>query len=208
VKRETEILVWDLPVRVFHWTLALSFALAYLTGEGDEWRDLHVASGYTALALVAFRLIWGFVGTRHARFTGFALGVAAFRRYVAGLVRRAPEHYVGHNPVGSYMIVAMLVIATLTGVTGVLTLREVGGEAFEEVHEVLASLWLALVAVHVGGVLASSILHRDNLVRAMITGFKPGTPDEAAEQRRVGVALLLALALAMLWSYWLLTGAL
>ena len=208
MKRTNDILVWDLPVRVFHWTLALSFAVAYVTGESDEWRDLHVASGYTTLGLVAFRLIWGFVGTRYTRFSGFVLGGVAFRRYIAGLVRRTPEHYVGHNPVGSYMIMAMLLIAVLTGVTGFLTLEEVGGEAFEEVHEVFASLWLALVVVHVCGVFVSSILHRENLVRAMITGFKSGTTDQAAEQRRLGVALLIVLALAGLWSYWFLAGAL
>jgi cytochrome b len=208
VQRANEILVWDLPVRVFHWTLVLSFVVAYVTAESDEWRDLHVASGYTALALVVFRLLWGFLGTRYARFSGFALDGAAVRRYAAGLVRKAPEHYVGHNPLGSYMVVAMLIVAVLTGVTGVLTLQEVAGEAFEEPHEVLANLWLALVVFHVAGVFVSSILHRENLVRAMITGSKPGTADQAAEQRRRGVAALIVLTLAGFWSYWLLAGAL
>lgn len=208
MSRANEILVWDLPVRVFHWTLVLAFAVAYVTAESDEWRDLHAASGYTTLALVAFRVVWGFAGTRYALFRHFALRAATLRSYVSALIRRAPEHYVGHNPVGSYMVVTMLVVAALTGVTGVLLLQEVRGEAFEEVHEVLANLWLALVVFHITGVLVSSALHRENLVRAMITGCKPGAPDQAAEQRRVGAALLLVLALAGLWSYWLLTGAL
>ena len=117
----------------------------------DPFVHLHVASGYTALGLVAFRLLWGFVGTRYARFSGFALGAGAFRRYVTSLVRGAPEHYVGHNPVGSYVIVAMLVLAVLTGLTGFLTLQEIGGEAFEEVHEVELLIGLAqVVAVALG----------------------------------------------------------
>lgn len=133
---------------------------------------MHVASGYATLVLVAFRLIWGFVGTRYARFEAFAFDFARLRRYITSLVRGTPEHYVGHNPAGSYVIVAMLATTVLTGLTGYLTLRLPDNEIFEEVHEAVANSWLGLVFVHVAGVLVSSFVHRENLISAMVTGYK------------------------------------
>jgi hypothetical protein len=104
------IRVWDLPLRVFHWLLALSFAGAFLASEGEGVRDLHVVLGYTVAVLVAFRLVWGVAGSRYARFRSFAFGPQAVRAYLASLLARRPLHYVGHNPAGGWAIYALLAL--------------------------------------------------------------------------------------------------
>ena len=173
---KAKVLVWDLPTRAFHWLLALSFAGAFLTAESERYRDIHVALGYTVLALVGFRLVWGLVGTRYARFRSFAFGPRRVLTYVNSLVSGAPQHYVGHNPVGSWGIYALLALSLLAGASGYATYNEIGAHAAEEVHEALANALLFVVLVHVAGVLVSSLLHRENLVRAMLTGYKSPPP--------------------------------
>src|SRR6478672_9751097 len=106
-----KVLVWDAPVRVFHWLMVASFAGAYVTAESERWRLVHVTLGYTLAGLVAFRLLWGLVGTRHARFAAFVRGPAAVASYLRSLLRNAPEHHAGHNPAGALAIVAMLLLA-------------------------------------------------------------------------------------------------
>lgn len=209
----SSVRVWDLPVRVFHWTLAASFAGAYVLGETEKFRNVHVMFGYTVLGLIAFRFLWGFIGTRYARFSSFLFGPGKVLAYVGSLVRGRPEHHVGHNPLGSYAVYAMLALGVLTGVSGYCTLNEIGGEAFEEVHEVAANLWLTLVIVHVAGVIFSSFMHRENLLRGMITGYKQAAAPQQAEGRpvasspaRVGVGILAALAVLTFWVGSLLTG--
>ncbi len=167
------IFVWDIPTRLFHWSLAASFAGAFLTSESERLRDLHVACGYTVVGLIMFRLLWGLVGSRHARFRDFVRGPATIAAYTRDLLRGRPPHHLGHNPLGGLAILAMLALGLLTGASGWLTYNEVGGEWLEEAHEVLAGTMLGVVVVHVIGVLVSSLLHRENLVRAMITGRKP-----------------------------------
>jgi cytochrome b len=194
------ILVWDLPVRVFHWLLATAFVLAYVLAESERWRLVHVTLGYTVLALVAFRLIWGFAGTRYARFCAFAYGPGAVAGYLRRLVRREPAEYVGHNPAGSWAIYGMLALALATGLTGWLHYNEVGGELFEEVHEVVANAWLVLVLIHVAGVIASSLAHRENLPSAMVTGRKDSATGEPAEGARAMVAVLLLAAVGAIWA--------
>ena len=178
-----EIRVWDLPVRLFHWLLAGSFAVAYSVAESEQLRNVHVILGYTAVGLILFRILWGFVGSRYARFASFAFSPAAAVRYLRGLGKPG-EHFVGHNPAGSYAIYAILLIGLLTGVTGYMTLSEQGGESLEEVHELFANMWLALVIVHVAGVVIGSWLHRENLVRSMITGYKREVPSEKLNTER------------------------
>jgi cytochrome b len=193
------ILVWDLPTRVFHWALAGSFLGAFLTAESERLRDLHVLFGYTMVGLIAFRVVWAFVGTRYARFGAIAYGPAALRRYAASLLRGRPEHYVGHNPPGALAIPALLGMVLLTAASGYAVYEELGGEWLEEAHEVLAFATLALVGVHVAGVLASSVLHRENLVRSMVTGTKWGSAAEAISGPRRLFALALVAALAAAW---------
>jgi cytochrome b len=202
---EQRIKVWDIAVRVFHWSLFVLYFVAYVSG--DDESVLHVYAGYGVLALVAFRVVWGFVGTRHARFSDFVFGPAATMRYVRSLVSRKPLHYLGHNPLGGWMVVALLLCLTLTCWSGLEAYGEAGkgplaaheirvvssaaanderegriergrrGAAeedgfWEEAHEVLANLTLFLVFLHVAGVLVGSAVHRENLIKAMITGYK------------------------------------
>lgn len=186
------ILVWDLPTRLFHWLLAASFTGAFLTAESERWRDVHVVLGYTMIGLIAFRVIWGFIGTRYARFTSFAFSPSKTFAYVRSLFSGQPQHYVGHNPAGSWVIYALLALGTLTGLSGYATYNELGGEWLEELHEGLANSMLALVFVHVAGVLVSSLLHRENLVQSMIHGYKEGAPSQGIRRTHwlLGAGLL------------------
>lgn len=164
--------VWDPLVRVFHWSLVAAFAIAWLT-DGDH--KVHHVAGYAVLGLIGFRLVWGFVGSRHARFADFVPSPGALRAYLADLRRGRPRRHLGHNPAGGVMILAMLALLTAIGVTGWLqtTTAFWGVDWVEELHEALAWTGLGLVALHVAGVALSSLLHRENLVRAMVTGRKP-----------------------------------
>lgn len=195
------ILVWDLPTRLFHWTLALSFAGAYLTAESERWRDIHVLLGYTMLGLIGFRLVWGFAGTRYARFAEFVRGPAAMTRYLRSLAGPQPEHYVGHNPAGAVFIVLLLLLGIASGVSGWMVFEDVGGEWLEEVHEFFSNAMLAAVAVHILGVIASSRLHGENLALAMITGKKQGQARQAIPGNRPWAALLLLAGLLGFWGW-------
>jgi cytochrome b len=188
----TRILVWDIPTRVFHWLLAGSFAGAFLTAESETWRDLHVLLGYTVVGLIGFRILWGLIGTRYARFRSFAFRPSQVVAYLKSLLSRSPQHYVGHNPAGSWVIYGLLLLGLVTGVTGYATYDQIGGEWLEELHEGAANSMLALVGVHVAGVLVSSLLHRENLVRSMISGYKMGEPGQSLRRAHwlVGAGLL------------------
>jgi cytochrome b len=202
VTAPARVKVWDIAVRVFHWSLVVLFFTAYLSGDDDSL--LHVYAGYGVLALVAFRVVWGFIGTRHARFTDFVRGRAATASYLKSVVAFRPQHYLGHNPAGGWMIVALLACLIATCWSGLLVygaqghgplagveIRYVpvamahderkasGGEGdggehgfWGEVHETLSNLTLALVFLHIAGALVSSAIHRENLVKAMVTGYK------------------------------------
>lgn len=183
---QRDIKVWDPLVRFFHWSLVLAFAIAFITE--DDWMNLHATAGYYITGLLTFRLVWGFIGTRHARFKDFVFAPREVMAYLASLVRGGSRHYVGHNPAGGAMIVALLVALTLTTVSGLL-LYGAGEHAgplarlfsargsfwedpLEEIHEFFANATLLLVGIHVAGVIFESIRHRENLVRAMWTGRK------------------------------------
>src|SRR5689334_6424020 len=120
------ILVWDLPTRAFHWLLAASFLGAFVTAESERYRDIHVVLGYTVLGLVAFRFLWGVVGTRYARFSAFPIAPQRVLSYVRSLLTPSPQHHVGHNPAGSLAIYAILASAVLAAVTGYATYNEIG----------------------------------------------------------------------------------
>ena len=168
-----DVKIWDIFVRLFHWSLVAAFAGAWLTGEVDRWAQTHEWLGYAIAALVGLRVIWGFIGSQHARFSDFVPSAGGLRGYLQDMLRGRARRYLGHNPAGGAMIVLLLAGLLLTAGAGWMTLQ--GGRLghfFEEVHEGLANGMIALVALHVAGVLVSSLLHRENLVRAMITGRK------------------------------------
>jgi cytochrome b len=200
------ILVWDAPVRIFHWLMVLCFAGAYLTAENDSLRLVHVTLGYTMGGLVAFRLVWGLVGSRYARFSDFVRGPAAVGRYLRSLFAGRPEHHIGHNPAGALGIITLLGATVLLVATGWATDNHVGGDPTEELHEAVANIMLVLVMLHVVAVLASSWLHRENLIGAMLHGHKAGTADEAIRKPWRGVAAVLLAAVAGFW-WWQWHGA-
>jgi cytochrome b len=177
-----KILVWDLPIRLFHWLLAGTFAGAWLTAESERWIDVHVTLGYTFAGLIAFRLLWGLIGTRYARFSSFVTGPRPVLAYLGSILRGTPQHHVGHNPAGGWAVLALLGLGAVTALTGYLNYSDYGGHWLEELHEGAASTMLGLVFVHIGAVLISSLLHRENLVRAMLTGRKK--PAHAHPGRR------------------------
>lgn len=194
------ILVWDIPTRVFHWLLVLSFIGAFVTAESERYRDIHVVLGYTMLGLLAFRLLWGFAGTRYARFRSFLFSPGKIVAYASSLFKGRPAHYVGHNPVGSVAIWLLLILGISSGVTGVLLYQEIGGDALEELHEILANAMLLVVLIHVAGVVVSSVLHRENLVRAMVTGFKSGKAEEGIRRSYLWLGVIILAAVVAFWA--------
>ncbi|MDP3037960.1 MAG: cytochrome b/b6 domain-containing protein [Rhodocyclaceae bacterium] len=195
-----KVLIWDWPVRIGHWLLVGAFALAWITGDSEEWRLVHAFAGGTVVGVILFRLLWGLVGTRHARFASFVRGPRAALDYVLGLLRGDASQYAGHNAAGGWAIVALLTLGLLTGASGWLTYQDMGGEWLEEVHEALATGMLAVAAVHVAGVVVSSLAHRENLPRSMLTGLKQGRPDEAiANARPLVLVVLLGWVVACAW---------
>ncbi len=191
--RATKIRVWDPFVRVFHWLLAGAVLVDWFM---DEPLWLHVWLGYLAGVLVVLRVIWGFIGTEHARFASFVRGPRLVFDYLAGLIRFSSPRYLGHSPAGGAMIVALLIMIAATVGTGMAELAAERGQGplaalvakverpprvpgqrrpplfIKEVHETIANITLFLVLLHVLGVAAASIAHRENLVWAMITGRK------------------------------------
>jgi cytochrome b len=194
------VLVWDLPLRVFHWLLAGSFVGAFLTAESERWSDVHAVLGYTVLAMVAFRLVWGLFGTRYARFGALPVAPRRAFAYLRSLASGKPEHHLGHNPAGSLAIHALLVLAAATALTGLAAFADVGGEWLGDMHEGVAYAMLGVVIVHIAGVVAGSLAHRENLAAAMLTGRKRGRPGTGIGQSRRLVAAALVAVVLGLWT--------
>lgn len=197
-----KILVWDWPVRIGHWLLVGSFILAWLTSESEAWRLVHAYAGGVVVGVIVFRLVWGFLGSRHARFASFVRGPGSVLDYVKDLLARRPAHTAGHNAAGGWAIVALLSLGLLAGASGWLVYQDSGGHFAEELHEVLAATMLTVVVLHVAGVVVSSLAHRENLVRAMITGLKTGRPDEAIANARP-LAMIGLLGCVSVCAWWL-----
>jgi cytochrome b len=164
--------VWDMAVRVFHWSLVASFGIAWASA--DDWRTLHEWAGYAAGGLILFRLVWGMLGTRFARFSQFVRSPGQVAAYLRDIATGREARYLGHNPAGGVMILALLAVMSALCFSGWLYTTDAywGEEWVEELHEFLANAMLALVALHILGVVLASLRHGENLVRAMITGRK------------------------------------
>lgn len=160
-------------MRVLHWTLALSMIISFATHEGGGW--VHEWTGYAALAAAAVRVILGFTGQGRWRFSGFVRGVAATLAYACAVRRHSEARYLGHNPLGGWMVLALLADAIATGLTGWLytTDRFWGVQWLEEIHGVLGYALIPLLLLHVAGAVFTSWRHRENLVAAMLHGRKP-----------------------------------
>ena len=209
------ILVWDVPTRVFHWLLVLSFTGAFLTAESERTRDIHVVLGYTLLGLIAFRLLWGFFGTRYAQFRSFLFKPGEIMAYSLSMLKGKPAHYIGHNPLGSVSVWLLLGLGILSGVSGVLSFQDIGGDAMDEVHEFVSNAMLAVVLIHIAGVVVNSLMHRENLVRSMITGFKrvPGQksfvsaePDQGIRRSYLWLGVIILAAVVTFWIGYPATG--
>jgi cytochrome b len=170
-------------MRIFHWSLVFTFFVAFITE--DDWMDLHIQAGYAVSILIAFRLIWGFIGTRQARFLSFVKPPSVVISYLKQMLSLRAPHYLGHNPLAAVMVIALLGCITLVVFTGIVMIAGEGqgplvgifpdswsGEWMEEIHEFFANFSLLLVIAHVSGVLVSSLLEGENLVKAMINGRK------------------------------------
>lgn len=200
------ILVWDVPTRVFHWLLALSFIGAYVTSESERYSDIHVVLGYTLLGLIGFRLLWGFLGTRYAQFRSFMFKPVEIAAYFFSLLKGKPAHYLGHNPLGSVAIWLLLGLGIATGASGVMIFQDIGGDALEELHELFSSAMLAVVLIHIAGVVVSSVLHRENLVRSMITGLKSGEPDQGISRKYRWLGAIMLAAVLAFWVWYPASG--
>ncbi len=192
MKDNSRIKVWDPFVRIFHWTLVLLFIIAFASEDGPE--NIHVFAGYGISLLALFRIFWGFVGTRYARFSDFAYGKASQKRYLKSLIKLKPEHYTGHNPAGGLMVFILLGALLMQCFLGMVMISGDGEGPFagtflsifsnpfiEELHDALGHGLLLLIVIHIGGVIVSSLLHRENLIRAMVTGKKSRPKEEYSD---------------------------
>lgn len=181
IQSPATVRVWDPLVRIFHWSLVGLFTFAFLTG--DEWQKPHETAGYILAGLIGFRVIWGFVGSRHARFASFIYRPSTVAGFLTDTVRMKARRYLGHNPAGGAMVIALLLVLAAISLSGFLMTTDAywGVEWVEELHEASAFAALGLIGLHVGGVIVAGFEHGENLVRAMVTGRKraPG-PDDIA----------------------------
>ncbi len=207
--------VWDLPVRIFHWSLALAVLGAWVTHElGTAYFVFHLWCGYAVLLLVGFRIVWGLVGTHHARFSNFLHGPAVTLRYALDLVRGRERPYAGHNPLGAWMVVVLLLALLAQAILGlfgndeILNFGPLYGYISNElslkltsVHRQLFNWILAAVALHIAAVVFHRFARREDLVRAMFSGRKPAEavrPEDEIQSSRLVSAMVIALALAAL----------
>ncbi len=178
-KGVARVKVWDPLVRTGHWALVLSIAIAWFTQEGG--RSWHERFGYAALAIVAIRIVWGLLGPRYARFAQFMRTPADTLIYAGQVMRGMEPRHLGHNPLGGWMILALLANAILAGASGWLYTTDAywGVEWVEDLHEFFANALLTLACAHVAGVVFASWRHRENLAAAMLSGYKrsPGPGD-------------------------------
>jgi cytochrome b len=206
-KLKQAIMVWDMPVRVFHWLLVICFAGAWLTSESERLQMIHYAFGYTACLLVLIRLVWGVIGTRYARFTQFLKGPKAVLGHFMAMLRGHPHHDVGHNPAGGLVMVALMLLILVIGVSGYLSVKELLGDFAGEIHESVASLALGVVILHILAAIVMSLMEKQNLVKSMVDGKKQGMPEQGIRypQYLLGGLILIT---SLYFFYLVLTGAL
>jgi cytochrome b len=206
------VLVWDLPTRLFHWLLVAAVAVALTTGflARDTWLGVHTTAGYVVLGLLSFRVIWGFFGSEYSRLASFAYPARRVIEHLRGLMLLRPPHYLGHNPSGALMIFALFAVLAALVVTGLIELAGeekqgplagvVGyalGNGAKAVHWILASILLAMIALHLAGVLVGTWLLKEPLIRAMITGRKPVPANAPLPRPRPARPVTAALWLAL-----------
>ena len=204
-----QVLVWDLPTRLFHWLLALAFGAAYISGDtGGNWLEWHGRIGLFIVGLITFRLVWGFAGSTYARFATFVRGPSAIKDYLAG-----KWHGLGHNPLGALSVLALLALICLqvgsglfaqnddTGFAGPFyaLVSSSFGELATKLHHKVIDALLILVALHVLAILFYGHVKKDKLLKPMLTGYKEVGAGENARGGGLAafvVALVIAVAAA------------
>jgi len=214
-KNNKPILIWDLPTRIFHWVLALSFTFAWLTYDDNRYLFAHVYAGYVFISLLLFRLVWGIIGSRYAQFRTFAYNWPSVQAYLKGLLTGQASRYIGHNPAGGWAIFVMLILGFIVSIAGILVLAgEEGHGPFKdyvpyavgtfskEIHEIFAWIMLAFTFIHVTGVVLESWFHKENLTLSMITGKKESASElPASKHRLLGSLLIIIISLSGLWYF-------
>ncbi len=201
------ILVWDVPTRIFHWLLVICFAGAWLTAESERLQMIHYAFGYSACALVFFRLLWGVIGTKYARFSQFIKNPKEMVTHIKSLLIGHQDISPGHNPVGGIVMFGLMLIILLIGLSGYLSVKEIFGDFMSEMHEVVSNLALGLVAIHIVAAVIMSVLQKENLISAMVTGKKQGLPEQSIQFPQYLIGLLLMLSWGFCF-YMIFSGAL
>jgi cytochrome b len=196
LNQKQSVLVWDMPVRIFHWLLAISFAGAWLTSESESQQMIHYAFGYSAVALVLFRVIWGVVGTRYARFGQFIKGPTETIHHIKALLTGNQHAGPGHNPAGALAMISLMILILLIGLTGYWSVKDFLGDFMSEAHEVIADLTMVVVVIHIAAAIIMSFMQKENLIRSMVTGKKHGAAEQAIRYSMhfVGMGLLLIYA--------------
>ncbi|MBI5563241.1 MAG: cytochrome b/b6 domain-containing protein [Deltaproteobacteria bacterium] len=180
-----KIKVWDLPTRFFHWFLVSAYIAAFYTSHNESLLEYHIAAGYIALGLVFFRVLWGFAGGRHARFSDFVRGWAEVKSFMSRVLRLDFPRFMGHNPAVGWVIIFILCVTFILTATGIITY---GGEenrgvwvgAFtfaaavwaRDIHEILSYFIVAVVVIHICAALVHDFILKENIILSMITGFK------------------------------------
>lgn len=205
-----KILVWDLPLRLFHWMLVLLVVISWISvAIGGNAMQIHLLSGYTVLTLVLFRILWGFLGGTHARFASFVRGPAAAIAYLRALPRHQAGQHLGHNPAGAWSVILMLAVLLLQAATGLFANDDIATEGplaklvskalsdrITRVHQLNVKLLYALIAMHLSAVAYYLLYKRENLIKPMLTGFKDAAAGLGEFSRQQGKTWLAAVLLA------------
>ena len=209
--------VWDLPTRIFHWTLVGLFVFLIISGDlGDDLIELHFYAGYLLSGLLLFRIIWGVIGSRHSRFTSFVRHPKTTLKYLKGMFNGKAEHHYGHNPAGGMMVIVLLLLLALQVATGLVStddviwdgpfysavsdqVAEIGGE----LHEAIQGLLQLLVVLHVAAILFHRFKYNDQLVPAMIHGKKPDVGGAVSARNVSVIRTLIAVGFSTAWVFYL-----
>lgn len=217
-----KVKVWDISIRIFHWTLAALIGFLWWSGTEGVQMDNHVLAGYAVLGLITYRVIWGFIGSHHARFINFVRSPIKALKSVPDLISvRSSSHHVGHNPVGGWMVIALILILLAQGISGLGTTDDIFIDGplvaylsddmvywLTDLHLTLPDYLIALVVLHLAAVLFHDTVKRERLIQAMITGVKkvPQSLADSVQQSELPIArFLILVAVLSALGWWLIT---
>jgi len=211
-----KVYIWSLPTRVFHTLFALFILLAFISGDEDRWLNYHVIIGYGTLILLAFRFYWGVLGPKYSKFSDFPLGKKSVTHFLNNLFEEK-QKYIGHNPLASYVMIAMLLVCFFTIISGILAFGVQEGkgiasllnvsffkkmELFEGIHEFLSTLFIILLVAHIGGVISDRVLHKNHkTLNSIVTGYKNSDEKDAGISLTIFQRFVAFIFLALLISF-------